>query len=75
MLLSSKKSLSGAVYTTLSPPTLPCLTLFFIGCIVHCGQCYETFYGRKLRLFKISCAFVPGKPFRPGLMFAGEARA
>ncbi len=39
------------------------------------GQCFKTFYGRKLRLFMISQSVVPCKPFQPSLMFAGKARA
>jgi hypothetical protein len=38
-------------------------------------QCYKTFCGRKLRLFIIARAFVPGKAFQPSVMFAGMARA
>jgi hypothetical protein len=37
------------------------------------GHCYKTFYGRKLRLFIIARAFVPGNPFQPSLMFGGHA--
>jgi hypothetical protein len=39
------------------------------------GQCYKTFYGRKLRLFLIGGVLVPGKPFQPSLMFADKAGA
>ncbi len=39
-----------------------------------CGQCYKTFYGRKLRLFIISKSVVPGKPFQPSLIFVGKDR-
>jgi hypothetical protein len=35
------------------------------------GQCYNTFYDRKLPTFVI----VPGEPFQPTLMFAGKAGA
>ncbi len=27
------------------------------------GQCYKTFYGRKLRIFRISCSVCPGLAF------------
>ncbi len=37
------------------------------------GQCYKTFYGRKLRIFMINIAFAPDKTFQPSLMFAGKA--
>ncbi len=30
---------------------------------VFCGQCYKTFYGRKLRLFIISWSVCPWKAF------------
>jgi hypothetical protein len=36
------------------------------------GQSYKTFFGRYLQKAR---AFVPGKPFQPSLMFAGNARA
>ncbi len=43
--------------------------------LIFCGQCYETFYGRNLRLFIISYKVVPGKPFQPSLMLSGKAGA
>jgi hypothetical protein len=36
---------------------------------------YKTFCGRKLRLFIIARAFVPGKAIEPGLMFVGKAKS
>jgi hypothetical protein len=39
------------------------------------GQCYKTFYSRKLGLFILSRAFVPGQPFQPSLMFVGKSRS
>jgi hypothetical protein len=39
------------------------------------GQCYKTFYGRKLRLFIISYSVFPGNHFQPSLMFACKAGA
>ncbi len=38
------------------------------------GLYYKTFYSRILWIFVIATAFVPGKPFRPSLMFMGKAR-
>jgi hypothetical protein len=39
------------------------------------GQCYKTFYSRKLCFSQLARAFVPGKPFQPCLMFAGKVRS
>jgi hypothetical protein len=36
------------------------------------GQCYKTFFGRNLRMWKV---FGPGKPFQPSLMFEGKTRS
>ncbi len=40
-----------------------------------CGQCYKTFYGRKLRLFIISQSVCHWQAFQPNLMFAVKAGA
>ncbi len=37
------------------------------------GQSHETFYGHNFQIF-VARVFVPGKPFRPSLMFVGKAR-
>jgi hypothetical protein len=37
------------------------------------GQCYKTFYGRKLHIFVINKAFAPGKTFQSSLTFVGKA--
>ncbi len=39
------------------------------------GQCYKTFYGRKLRIFVKAGAFAPGKPFQSSLLFADRVRS
>ncbi len=38
------------------------------------AQCYETFYGRNLQMFKISESVVPARPFQPSLMIVCKAR-
>ncbi len=39
------------------------------------GQCYKTFYGRKLRIFVISQSICHGKLFQLCRMFVGKARS
>jgi len=39
------------------------------------GQCYTTFYGHNLEMFKISRSVFPGKLFQPSQMVMMMARA